>query len=654
MNDINSSSSSKSSSSSSRLKEEMVEQKAEMENKEAVIGKDQVEQDEKTEQTPKCLDLGVAMMVVVEARDNRLGGREEVMCEPEDTVSSLVDRYLDKCGGVVGSSGYMASSEGGLLLDMGNTLTIAGIRSGDTIYIACKSLDTEKGLVSRWCPWHLVSLLCGLVCLLTSVGAVTAWCLLPAPPDRYLVLLDAGSVHTSVYTYRYSYSGPAGTVSVTETNFCELGQTGISSFKADPGAAARFISSHSCVLSSIAKVPPISRPLSTLLLGSTAGMRVLKLSIPETAKQILGNLTRELDLVSRGMTAGASILGGEEEGVDGWVTANYLGGGLRDGELIGALDWGGASAQITRVVEEESDSNRNLTLYGREYQLLARTNLCYGQAEALARHRAGLVYSRYREQRELLDGEGDVVVEDACLPQGAVIKPVTLSKLYGSPCTTIIDSSFMDMVRDSNKTITFTSQHNMTICSSLVLDLFTPQTCKSVFSPQPNETTCLDPDTIPPPGNIKYLAFSTYWYLTSGLNLPTSFPLSNFTNITSTLCSANATSSLLTSLGPVADMACFQATFMTHLLTTAYHFNSSTWPQISFVKRVSDAEVGWGLGHAIVQANNVTPSQGGHYISVSLFVVLLCVCCLLLLLSVATAYQGRRVRRQYSRLQETA
>ena len=129
----------------------MVEQKAEMENKEAVIRKDQVEQDEKTEQTPKSLDLGVAMMVVVEARDNRLGGREEMMCEPEDTVSSLVDRYLDKCGGVVGSSGYMASSEGGLLLDMGNTLTIAGIRSGDTIYIACKSLDSEK--VSLWCDW---------------------------------------------------------------------------------------------------------------------------------------------------------------------------------------------------------------------------------------------------------------------------------------------------------------------------------------------------------------------------------------------------------------------------------------------------------------------------------------------------------------------
>ena len=84
-------------------------------------------------------------------------------------------------------------------LSPGISCTLPCLSPGITI---SNSLSTPQGLVSRWCPWHLVSLLCGLVCLLTSVGAVTAWCLLPAPPDRYLVLLDAGSVHTSVYTYR--------------------------------------------------------------------------------------------------------------------------------------------------------------------------------------------------------------------------------------------------------------------------------------------------------------------------------------------------------------------------------------------------------------------------------------------------------------------
>ena len=42
-------------------------------------------------------------------------------------------------------------------------------------------------------------LVAGLV--LTTSGLVS-WSLTTRPTDRYLVLLDAGSVHTSVYTYR--------------------------------------------------------------------------------------------------------------------------------------------------------------------------------------------------------------------------------------------------------------------------------------------------------------------------------------------------------------------------------------------------------------------------------------------------------------------
>ena len=59
---------------------------------------------------------------------------------------------------------------------------------------------------SRQCPWYMLSLTCGLVCLVTMVVSITAWSCSYGPPDRYLVLLDAGSVHTSVYTYRYSTS----------------------------------------------------------------------------------------------------------------------------------------------------------------------------------------------------------------------------------------------------------------------------------------------------------------------------------------------------------------------------------------------------------------------------------------------------------------
>merc|ERR1719187_2265574 len=120
-------------------------------------------------------------------------------------------------------------------------------------------------------------LLAGLV--LATSGLVT-WSLHSEVGERFLILLDAGSVHTSVYTYRYSLAEP-DRVSVTETHFCELGETGISSFQDNPREAARFVSSSSCVRD------PEERSQSRLELLSTAGMRVLRLKSPAVAEEIL-------------------------------------------------------------------------------------------------------------------------------------------------------------------------------------------------------------------------------------------------------------------------------------------------------------------------------------------------------------------------------
>ena len=52
--------------------------------------------------------------------------------------------------------------------------------------------------------WGLVWLsLCLLLSgLVAATSGLVSWSLTSSPADRYLVLLDAGSVHTSVYTYR--------------------------------------------------------------------------------------------------------------------------------------------------------------------------------------------------------------------------------------------------------------------------------------------------------------------------------------------------------------------------------------------------------------------------------------------------------------------
>jgi len=577
--------------------------------------------------------------------------REEIMLNPEDNIRTLVEKFREKGGGMFDNKRFTVMTSKHKVLDEEDTIYGAGIQSGDTLLFQCVELEDQDKAAAKSFPWHIISLTCGLLCLVTLVAFITAWSYSYGPPDRYLVLLDAGSVHTSVYTYRYSYIEPDIPVSVSESHFCELGQTGISSFKEDPSSASTFISNHPCVRSSIERVPRLSRPYSSILLGSTAGMRVLNLSIPDTTRQILNNLTLSLEMVSLGMESGAEILSGEEEGVDGWVTANYLEGGLVGGteDMMGALDWGGASSQITRSVDSRDKVDRRITLYGQDYNLLARSHLCYGQAEGLKRHKAALVYRLYKKLGNLT-----MNVPDPCLPQGAITMPIPITKLYSSPCTHMVDTEFMEMIKQSKTNITFIPDQNQTLCTSTVSDFFTIHSCRDLFVPQQGETTCLDPSTIPPPGKMKYLAFSTYWYLTSGLGLQSKFSFAKFEEMTTQLCQATSDSELLVSLGPVADIACFQATFMTHLLTKAYHFNSSNWEQISFVKRIADAEVGWGLGYAIAQANSLAPTEGRQYISLPLFLVLVSVSGLLLLLGLGGTLQVIFKRREYTRLQDSA
>lgn len=61
---------------------------------------------------------------------------------------------------------------------------------------------------------------------------------------------------------------------------------------------------------------------------------------------------------------------------------------------MGALDFGGASTQITFATQEEVEDKRDLMklhLYGQEYSLYTHSFLCYGQDQVLKRLLAHIV-----------------------------------------------------------------------------------------------------------------------------------------------------------------------------------------------------------------------------------------------------------------------
>jgi len=295
---------------------------------------------------------------------------------------------------------------------------------------------------------------------------------------------------------------------------------------------------------------------------------------------------------------------------------------------------------------------------GTEYPLMARSHLCYGQAEALARHRAGLVFGAYLAANRSL--AAPIALEDPCLPAKASLA-LPLAALLASPCTNYTDAAFIRAVRQlEHETVTLyrasSSSPSSPSCSSTVAAAFQPSLCSSRYAQAEAEVTCLDPSSIPPPTNATYLAFSTYWYLTRGMGLghpssPYTVHLPTFDSALASLCSSDlATLQLARARGgwglaqaKVAHDACFQATFMRALLTTAYHFHS--WGNITFVKRLGEppAEVGWSLGHAIASAGQVEAGPGGC-ISLPVFLALL----LASLLSALCAVCAHYTRRQNS------
>ena len=97
---------------------------------------------------------------------------------------------------------------------------------------------------------------------------------------------------------------------------------------------------------------------------------------------------------------------------------------------------------------------------------------------------------------------------------------------------------------------------------------------------------------------------STYWYLLDGLGLGEEVTMAQYLDSTQEVCALNI-SSAEAQLGRVSRTACYQCLLMYHLLTSGYHFNSSSWAQIRPVKRINEAEVGWGLGHAMMEANTL-------------------------------------------------
>ncbi len=153
----------------------------------------------------------------------------------------------------------------------------------------------------------------------------------------------------------------------------------------------------------------------------------------------------------------------DDEGTYGWLTVNYIlqGTKINVGNQIGALDWGGASAQITYAFPEHSNNrispttmkSKTMSVFGKHFDVFTKSHMCYGQAEVINRYLLKLVLKKFRkqEQQDLSQRHGEffrkTTIEAPCQPaltRGQNNFEVDLTEaLQNSKCVSdLVDSNF--------------------------------------------------------------------------------------------------------------------------------------------------------------------------------------------------------------------
>ncbi|XP_062873877.1 ectonucleoside triphosphate diphosphohydrolase 2 [Trichomycterus rosablanca] len=422
-------------------------------------------------------------------------------------------------------------------------------------------------------------------------------------PAQYMygIVLDAGSSHTAMFIYKWPVDKQNGTGIVSQHSECHVKGGGISSYAAQKGGAAKSL--EMCMQQAVIDIPKDRHHLTPVYLGATAGMRLLNISYPKETSAILEEVREKLKSYPF-QFKGATILTGQEEGAYGWVTVNYLlenfikygfvGRWLSPGkETVGALDFGGASTQITFETKDKVEDKQNLMtlrLYGQNYSVYTQSFLCYGRDQMLRRLLSHLVKSQ----------GSDGTIMNPCYPKDYNVNK-TLGMIFDSPCTT----SNKPPQFDADKKLQILGSGNHEQCLGNMSQIFSFQSCRyskcsfdGVF--QPNVT-----------GN--FMAFSafyyTYYFLQKAIGITVKSP-EILKEAANTVCNMSFQEMLERApdqRNRLQDF-CAATVFMQVILLQGYGFDKISFPHISFQKKAGGTSIGWALGY-ILNLSSLLPSE---------------------------------------------
>ncbi|VCW76200.1 unnamed protein product [Gulo gulo] len=398
-------------------------------------------------------------------------------------------------------------------------------------------------------------------------------------------------------------------------------------------------------------------------------MRLLSQKNSSQAGDILAAISRVLGRSPLDFW-GAELLAGRDEGALGWITINYVLGMLvkysfsgewirpLEGPLVGALDMGGASTQISFVPRGpilDKSTQATFRLYGSEHSVYTHSYLCFGRDQMLTRLLA-----------QLLQSSPGPLIRHPCYHSGywATLSPATL---YESPCVHTTPP------RGLAWNLTVEGTGNPGACISAIQGLFNfsscegrghcafngvyqppvwgqfyvsgsplhcpPQAPRPLLEPQGPDArqaqgepwmggglwvpkcVCGWAETLPGwcwgssdpgrpghrprAGTPSFLprpqAFSNFYYTFHFLNLTSKQPLATVNATVWEFCQRPWKQVEASSPGQdhwLRDY-CASGLYILTLLLEGYGFSEDTWSSIEFRKQVGGTDIGWTLGYML-------------------------------------------------------
>eukprot|EP00930_Biecheleria_cincta_P052028 TRINITY_DN3724_c0_g1_i1.p1 TRINITY_DN3724_c0_g1~~TRINITY_DN3724_c0_g1_i1.p1 ORF type:complete len:451 (+),score=80.53 TRINITY_DN3724_c0_g1_i1:77-1429(+) len=388
-----------------------------------------------------------------------------------------------------------------------------------------------------------------------------------AAEDKYVLIVDAGSSGSRMRMFKETSIGLEQVVPTEEDEASFETEPGLSAYVDNPSSAGSSLSG--IIGAAKAYIPQSMQSSTPIFVKATAGMRLLEAA---QARAVFESVTDFLQSSSSPFAFGsARILSGEEEALFGFLSVNMLLGSMENA-TIGAMDYGGASQQVTFIPKNMIRDGIFPVYIGDELlPTYTKSYMRFGQDQAILRSMEALV------KAHKAGGSASNNITHPCYNTGYVEENV-----IGGETFRFVGSSEPDACSDLVRGL-------------LLLDIECLMAPCAIFGTH-----------MPAIGDQKFRAFSANFYAVNGIGLvgwnsEATLSPKQIKEAAIPFCSKNISAAQAVSGGDTKYVKnyCFSAMMIVHVMK-AFGFTDDAMAVI-FSRKIAGKSADWTMGAALYE-----------------------------------------------------